>query len=414
MLGRQSGLRITHGSWLRRLRMIVCWSGFAGWIGGSVLLCEEGKDDARKDAKKAEPAKAGEKTPEKPARVRPKDPPAFEWLSLELGLAQVRQKYLPALVLYDRPDESSGAGISSPGESAPGAAPGGAPGGAADGGAGVPVAPAEARPASGAPSFLDDYLADSAMKDILKHFVLLRVSAEDLKRTYPAPSTPVAASKKKENAGAGDRGADRKKKGSKGSPKSPSGSGEGTGSDAPTPQEGSAGDVSIASTVGAKLGLGGELSALVVLSYWEDAVESYRGKLPSRTKLKADLSRFWKVNKIYADEARRVEPEMEKSRYAAKLGNQRDAVLKVRSFEDPKAQNRMDPVLKKKVSELIQDYRAKARKATDEADKLDDARKYTQAIEAFDRIMTDFPFKDVLEHANKRKNECLRKLTLGV
>jgi membrane peptidoglycan carboxypeptidase len=62
-----------------------------------------------------------------------------------------------------------------------------------------------------------------------------------------------------------------------------------------------------------------------------------------------------KVNQIYATSARRSRALLEKSRYAAKVRNQREAVLQVRDLEDAKVQKTLDPVLQQKVNKLIID-----------------------------------------------------------
>ena len=70
-------------------------------------------------------------------------------------------------------------------------------------------------------------------------------------------------------------------------------------------------------------------------------------------------------------------------------------------------------VLKKRVNEVIQEYKAKANEAIGEADKLDREKKYAEAINAFDAVCKNFPFLDILQHANRRKGEILRKVTFG-
>ena len=333
----------------------------------------EGKDNAKKPADdKAAPA-----SPKAKAKA---SAPAYEWLGLEAGLEQVRRKYLPALVLFDA--------------HAGDAARGGRP--EADAAAGGGAAKAEPQ------AFFEDVLADYGAKETLKRFVLIRLTPEDLHRPYPAASKdePLDAGPKAKKAGA---------KAAKGAGEEDPGDKDAAGAHGAAPAEGEP-----VPTVATRLGLAGELSAVVALSYWEEAVLTYKeGSLPTKTRIKSELSRIWKVNQIYATSARRIEPLLEKSRYAAKVGNQREAVLQVRDLEDAKVQKTLDPVLQRKVNKLIIDYRTKAQKSISEGNDLDAQKKYEQAIKRFDEIIVSFPFQDIIQQANKRKSECLRKLTIG-
>ena len=154
-------------------------------------------------------------------------------------------------------------------------------------------------------------------------------------------------------------------------------------------------------------------SFVLALSFWEEVVKTYEGELPRKARFHEELARIWKVNKIYAEEARRVEKTLSDSRRAHKLGVIREAVKLVVPLEAEKAQVRMDPVRKKEAQELIESYKEEAKRAMAEADKLDAQRRYNEAIAAFDEVAKNYPFKDVADHANKRKGEILRKMVFG-
>jgi len=337
------------------------------WIAMALADGLAGQEKEPKPAPKDNPAAKPKEAAKKPAaaKAKPKSGPGLDWLGLEPGLAQVRTRRLPGLILLDVPGEPAGDPPPPVGEAPP------------------------------RPHFLQDVLTDSSLKDTLKRFVLIRIQPADLEKPYPA-ATPAKAGKG-EKAGA---------KGKAAEPKAPE----------PKAAEPDAGEAPGADvlTVSGKLGLGGQQSALVAISYWEDPQLTYKeGNPPTKSRAREELTRFWKVNGVYAEVARRVEADVEKSKYAAANGNQREATIKIRDHEPAKAQTHMDPVLKKRVNELIQDYRAKAQKAIEDGNKLDQAKKWPEAINAFDKVMTDFPFQDIQQQANKRKGECLRKMTVG-
>jgi hypothetical protein len=287
------------------------------------------------------------------AKAKKKGAPAagVEWLSLEAGLQRAREKYLPALVLWDPP---------APKVLGTDAAP----------------SPSEPKP------FLDDYLGDSSIQKDLKQFVCIRLEGKDLKAPYPRPrgQAPAKGGKEaaKENREMGGKEA------------------AGENSDGPTAAD--------------FLNLTEGASALLALSFWEEVVKRYEGELPRKTRLHEELARIWKVNKIYAEEARRVDKLLSDSRRAHKLGVIREAVKLVIPLEGEKAQVRMDPVRKKEAQELIESYKEEAKRAIAEADKLDAQRKYFEAIAALDEVAKNYPFKDVIERTNKRRSEILRKL----
>ncbi len=348
------------------LTALLSFRGLASLLGEEPKLAPE--DNAR-----------GQALPHGAVRAKKARPaPSVDWLTLEVGLTQVRAKRLPALVLCDARTERSEAEAKEDG-SGPKAA------------------------------FFEDILTDTAMKDTVKRFVLIRVTSADMKKRYPLP--PEKPQSGKAEAARKDAG-EAPEKLAGGRAKAGGGDNPADSPDEKTPPVDSLPDAK--GSIGGRLGLSGTQSAIVVLNYWEDSVLTYReSSPPNKSRAREELTRIWKVNLIYAEEAHKVEPEVEKSKYSAKLGNQRDAVLRVKGYEDPRTQTKMDPNLRKDLNSLIQVYKAKAQKAIEQANKLDAAKKYSEAIQAFDKIMVDFPFKDVLEQANRRKNECLRKMTLG-
>ncbi|MEC8935112.1 MAG: hypothetical protein VX958_06590 [Planctomycetota bacterium] len=174
------------------------------------------------------------------------------------------------------------------------------------------------------------------------------------------------------------------------------------------------------STVGEELRLPVREPALVVLDFRERLVERYDNELPGRDTLSSRLKKILKISEYYARQSLPIEKLLLDSKEAQKLGNQRTAVLKVRALEDPGLRKKMDPVLQSWVATMIRDYRQAARKALDKAialeregDKLksDSALKYTKAIDAFEKIAKDYPFKDIVVEANRHSGEILRKMT---
>lgn len=342
---------------------------------GAVPLPDGEPKPGSKDNAKPAPAKdQGAGAAKAPSR--PRAAPSLEWLTLEKGLPLLRERKSPGIILLD---------LRAPEASAPG----------------------EGKEA--APYFLEEALTDASVKETVRRFVLIRITKDDLERPYPeAPEGAASAA-----------GGDARKKPAvrQGTSRTESSQRVGPNQDqdgapaAPAPPDGA----TPARTTGDRLGLAGTQSALVVLSYYEEAVLTYKeGNPPAKSRLKTELLNVWKINKVFADEARKVEPEIEKSKYAAKLKNYRDAVLRIRDYAEAKAQTRMDPKLKKRLGELIAAYRADAQKAIEAGDKLDTAKKYEQAIKAYDKAMTDYPFPDVIQQANVKKNQCLRKLTVGI
>lgn len=352
----------------RELRIGLAWAGVvcAALAGSARAQVPEPKSGAPDNSRRPDLDGKGQDGPgvkeaDKKARAKSRPRPGVDWLELEAGLFQVRSRRLPGLILFDLPGEAPGAAKPSEDDTPP-------------------------------PHFLEELLTDTGMKETLRRFVLIRIRPEDLGKPYP-PLPPDAAGKK--NVGKKARA-----------------DGKAVADDPPPVTEPA---VEAAVTIGARLGLGGQQAALVAINYWESAELTYKdGNPPTRTRLKEDLARFWKVNGVYAEIARRVEPDYEKSKYAAVQKNQREATLKIRDYEAPRWQNQMDPILKKRVNELLGDYRARAQKAIEAANALDQARKWQEAIAAFDKVSTDFPFTDIQKQANIRKGECLRKMTFGL
>ena len=137
------------------------------------------------------------------------------------------------------------------------------------------------------------------------------------------------------------------------------------------------------------------------------------GGVPSLSRLQRDLARVAKVNAIFAKEARRVEPILEKARAGFRAGKVRAGVLAVRGLEGEEAQKSMDPVLKDRVTEVIGEFRNAAEEIFRSGEAFDRARQYFKAIQKFDRVMRDYPFKDISQRAVVRKGTILRKLRFG-
>jgi hypothetical protein len=291
-------------------------------VGACFSVCASGLPAAGK----IEPREgaAGKKAGEKKRRD--------DWVLPKAGFERLRKKSLPAIVLFDLPQPPSGESEKND-------------------------------PAS--ESFLDSHFSKAGLRRVLRKFVLIRVSREDLEKKYPA-----AVKHPPGLAGA-------------------------------------------AVTLGQRLGIVGDQGEVVVLSYWEDDVLRYGKKLPKFSVLKKELKHIWRVNQIYAHRARKVNAVLERSRYAFKLKHQREAVLAIRMLEPKKEQKLMDPVLKKRVNDAIREYRGLADTAITDAGKLEKKKKLAEALEAYDDIATNFPFQDTIVFTSKKKSELLRKLTLG-
>jgi len=160
--------------------------------------------------------------------------------------------------------------------------------------------------------------------------------------------------------------------------------------------------------------------ALVVLDFRERLVERYDRELPGKDALNSRLKKILKISDYYARLSLPFEKLLLESKEALKLGNKRTAVLKVRDLESPTLRKKMDPVLQSWVAKVIRNYRQEARKAMDKAialeregDKLksDSGLKYTKAIDAFEKVAKDYPFKDIAVEANRHSGEILRKMT---
>ena len=161
--------------------------------------------------------------------------------------------------------------------------------------------------------------------------------------------------------------------------------------------------------------------ALLVLDFRERIVERYDAGVPRRSRLSPRLKKILKINTYLSRRARPVEKALVESRKAFEVGNSRAAILKVRDLESPKIRKSLDPVLQGWSAEVIKEYRDRAGKLLAEAESLekdgdrlkaDSALKYNKALNAYQRIARDFPFKDVARKANQRQGEILRKLSL--
>ena len=228
-------------------------------------------------------------------------------------------------------------------------------------------------------------LESSAFRRLASRYVLIRLTPADLGKRYsPRPTGPR------------ERKAGRKAPGKP--PSKPAGG----------------------STIADELRLPAGEPALVVLDFRERLVERYDRELPGKDALNSRLKKILKISDYYARLSLTFEKLLLESKEALKLGNKRTAVLKVRDLESPALRKKMDPVLQSWVAKVIRDYRQEARKALDKAialeregDKLksDSGLKYTKAIDAFEKVAKDYPFKDIAVEANRHSGEILRKMT---
>ena len=228
-------------------------------------------------------------------------------------------------------------------------------------------------------------LESSAFRRLASRYVLIRLTPADLGKRYsPRPTGPR------------ERKAGRKAPGKP--PSKPAGG----------------------STIADELRLPAGEPALVVLDFRERLVERYDRELPGKDALNSRLKKILKISDYYARLSLPFEKLLLESKEALKLGNKRTAVLKVRDLESPALRKKMDPVLQSWVAKVIRDYRQEARKALDKAialeregDKLksDSGLKYTKAIDAFEKVAKDYPFKDIAVEANRHSGEILRKMT---
>ncbi|MEC7923470.1 MAG: hypothetical protein VX496_08755 [Planctomycetota bacterium] len=266
-----------------------------------------------------------------------------EWQGIEKGLADVRQRYKPALVWYSGSSGKDDLGLLK-------------------------------------------RLENSAFRRLVEKYILVRLTPADLKKAYsPKPGGPRT------------RKAGKRRPALKPLP---------AAADGPT--------------VSAELRLPPGDPALVVLDFRERLIERYDRELPGKDTLSSRLKRILKISDYYARQSIPFEKLLLESKEALKLGNKRIAVLKVRDLESPSLRKRMDPVLQSWVATLIRDYRQAARKALEKAialekegDKLksDSGLKYTKAIDAFEKVSKDYPFKDIMVEANRHSGDILRKMT---
>ena len=228
-------------------------------------------------------------------------------------------------------------------------------------------------------------LENSTFRRIVEKYVLIRLTPADLKKTYsPRPNGPrvVKAGKNKPPV------------------------------KVLRPADGP--------TVSAELRLPPGDPALVILDFRERLLERYDRELPGKDALSSRLKKILKISDYSARQSIPFEKRLLESKEALKLGNKRVAVLKIKDLESPSLRKRMDPVLQSWIAGIIRDYRQAARKALDKAialekegDKLksDSGLKYTKAIDAFEKISKDYPFKDIMVEANRHSGEILRKMT---
>ncbi len=230
-------------------------------------------------------------------------------------------------------------------------------------------------------------LEHSAFRRLAEKYVLVRLTPADLKKTYP----PRPTGPRPRRAAKGRGPAPKRPPAATGGP-----------------------------TVSTELRLPPSDSALVVLDFRERLVQRYDRELPGKDALSSRLKKILKISDYYARQSIPFEKLLLESKEALKLGNRRVAVLKVRDLENPSLRKRMDPVLQSWLDQILRDYRQAARKAMEKAialekegDKLksDSGLKYTKAIDAFERVSKDYPFKDIMVEANRHSGEILRKMT---
>lgn len=268
------------------------------------------------------------------------------WMGFEEGIREVRKNYAPAAVIYRGTE----------------------------------------RGAEASPDF-DAVLRDPSVSRVLKAFVRIQLSAEDLEKAYPEGAADAPVPKK--------------------APKVPPAGGVEEGEKAPaapTPR---------AASVGGRLAIFPEKPSLAILSFREEVVQRYEDKLPSRQKLAKDLARIAEKDRAAAAEARRAEKAVEDSKYAAGLGKQREAVLIILPFDGKDAQARLDPVARARVVALTTEYRELAAKRMKDADDLESKRKFFEALLAYDQVMANFPFKDIHLRCVQRRLEIERKMKHG-
>ena len=255
---------------------------------------------------------------------------------------------------------------------------------------------------------LVELLSYSTLRSTVGRCVLIRIGDEDLTRIYPAPpSGPriLAKGSRKPRKAAGRAGVKGKEK-----------KAAAVRDPALEPRR-----EAKTATVGDRLRLPAGQPALLVLDFRERIVERYDAGVPRRSRLSPRLKKILKINTYLSRRARPVEKALVESRKAFEVGNSRAAILKVRDLESPKIRKSLDPVLQGWSAEVIKEYRDRAGKLLAEAESLekdgdrlkaDSALKYNKALNAYQRIARDFPFKDVARKANQRQGEILRKLSL--
>lgn len=229
-------------------------------------------------------------------------------------------------------------------------------------------------------------LGNSTFRRLAQRYILIRLTPADLKKTYPPRPTGPRTRKAVKN------------KAPVKAPAKPAGG----------------------PTVSAELRLPPGDPALVVLDFRERLIERYDRELPGKDVLGSRLKKILMISDYYARQSAPFEKRLLESKEALKLGNKRVAVLKVKDLESPAIRKRMDPVLQSWIAGVIRDYRQSARKDMEKAialekegDKLssDSGLKYTKAIDAFEKVSKDYPFKDIMVEANRHSGDILRKMT---
>jgi hypothetical protein len=302
--------------------------------------------------------------PGKPAAKRPEAAKAA-WATLEEAIAAARKDYRPILILH-------------------------AP--QAEGEAANPIFSTDARAA----------LADPEVAKLLRGFSCVDLDRAALEKEYPAAARSGAAP-------APPAGADAKK------PARPvRGRGKAAGVDAkqdpvPDPPPGEPGTPGAAQTAGRKLGIAAGTPTLLVLDFRETVVRRISEKMPRREAFRKDLRALAAECARQAAVARKVEAVLEEAEYAYKLGETRKAVLAVVPLDDPGAQRTMDRVLAQRVGGILERYKKDAATAMAAGDSLERAKKYADAVTAYQDAARKYPFPDVVKESNKKQGAAMRK-----
>ena len=276
------------------------------------------------------------------------------WRPLEAGVTQMRAQYVPAVVWYPGDEDAQ----------------------------------KEAK-------FFEAFLEKGDFRQKLKRFVLIRLETPDLKKTYPAEKPKGMARGKGQGPPPGG------KAGRVPARKAP---GQNPGSDGKP-----------LSTVGETLRIVEGDANLVVLDFRERVVRRYdaQDEPPKRSRVQRDLTWIAKRNALFAKRAWSVGKKLIESEQTFRRGDVRGAVLKVRDFENIETRSKLDSVLRRRVEKVLNDYRDRGEKKFAEAAELEEqarkdppnrARRYEQAVQVYDDVIENYPFRDLVHRASTRKS----------